>query len=69
MSDPVERLANERFLTYFMLPLFGVLLLVLFAIGVGVLTGIVTVEGSRTWAWFFVAAPLLPVGWALWLGR
>lgn len=66
--DPLRR-ANEKFLTHFMAPLFGLLFLMMIGIGVTVLTGLATVEGSRTWAWAFIAIPLLVVAWMLWLGR
>lgn len=67
--DPVSRIANERFLMYFMLPLFATLFLFMFAIGVGVLTGLVAVEGGRGWAWMFIAIPASAVLWVLWVGR
>lgn len=67
--EPLDRIVAERFLTYFMLPLFGALFLLMLAIGVGVLTGIVETEGSRIWAWVFVAVPVASVLWVRWLGR
>lgn len=67
--DPVSRIANERFLLYFMAPLFGVLFLWTLAIGVGVLTGIVETKGSRTWGWAFIGLSVTPVLWVLWMGR